>query len=75
MDILDRCHDMQVVNTDTNRLQNVITFPPAGSFIVNSVIEPEGDARINFNFDGAKFTVNDRAFNLPPFGKGWCVHL
>lgn len=64
---------IQVIDGANKQLQNVITFPPNGSFIVDSSLEPEGDARHNFKFSGAKFTVNGRAFRLPPFGKGWWV--
>ena len=64
---------MQVIDTDGAWLQNVITFPPEGAFIVNSSIEVASDQRMQFKFQDAVFKVNGRNFTLPPFGKGWCA--
>jgi hypothetical protein len=71
------CHGLlQVIDTQQRKLQNVITFPPSGIFVVESSIDPEpGSQRTNFQFIGASLTVNLRKFKVPPFGKGWCVHV
>jgi hypothetical protein len=62
----------QVIDTQRRKLQNVITFPPSGMFLVESSIDPEpGSQRTNFQFIGASLTVNLRKFKVPPFGKGW----
>lgn len=61
-----------MIDVDNKWLQNVITFPPDGAFIVNSSIKVEGDQRVNFAFQEAVFKVNGRDFKLPPVGKGWC---
>lgn len=62
----------QVIATQERRLQNVITFPPSGMFMVDASIKPEPDSkRINFQFIAASLTVNLRKFSVPPFGKGW----
>jgi hypothetical protein len=67
---------LQVIDTQQRKLQNVITFPPSGMFLVESSIDPEpGSQRTNFQFIGASLTVNLRKFKVPPFGKGWCVHV
>ena len=60
----------QVIDVENRWLQNVVTFPPNGAFIVNSSIAPEGERRVNFEFENAVFRVNGRDFTLPPFGKG-----
>ena len=49
----------------------MIEFPPAGSFIVDSAIQQEGDRRVNFQFNGASLKTTNRKFKLPPKGKGW----
>lgn len=53
-------------------LQNVITFPPEGAFIVNSSIEVVGPQRTSFQFTSATVQLpKDRKLQLPPFGAGW----
>lgn len=53
-------------------LQNVITFPPEGAFIVDSSIQADGPQRTAFSFTSAKLKLpGGRALGLPPFGKGW----
>jgi PAP_fibrillin len=42
----------QIIDADNAWLQNVITFPPKGAFIVNSSIDAEGDQRMNFRSAG-----------------------
>ena len=55
-------------------LQNVITFPPDGSFVVNSSVSPVGQQRVDFQFNAAALNLPEgRRLGLPPFGKGWCV--
>ncbi|EFN54114.1 hypothetical protein CHLNCDRAFT_13193, partial [Chlorella variabilis] len=61
----------QVIDVEGGTLQNVITFPPAGAFIVDSSIEIVGPQRTEFQFTGATLLTEDRALKLPPFGKGW----
>jgi hypothetical protein len=63
--------DVQVIDTEGNTLQNVITFPPEGAFIVNSSIDVEGPQRVNFKFNGALVKFNQKSsLPLPPFGQG-----
>ncbi|KAG2490625.1 hypothetical protein HYH03_011016 [Edaphochlamys debaryana] len=53
-------------------LQNVITFPPEGAFIVDSAINVEGPQRVGFSFTAAKLKLPaGRNVPVPPFGKGW----
>ncbi|KAK9867961.1 hypothetical protein WJX84_006014 [Apatococcus fuscideae] len=61
----------QVIDVENNSLQNVITFPPDGAFVVESSLEVIGDQRTNFKFSGAKLKLPKRTLNIPPFGKGW----
>lgn len=63
----------QVVDARGGRLQNVITFPPEGAFIVDSSVEVAGDQRINFQFTSATLKLPGRSIRLPPFGKGGCT--
>lgn len=63
--------ELQVIDVEGGTLQNVITFPPAGAFIVDSSIEIVGPQRTEFQFTGATLLTEDRALKLPPFGKGW----
>ena len=62
---------MQVIDVDAGRLNNVITFPPDGAFIVDSRIDVEGDQRLRFKFSGAQLKLPKRTVSLPPFGQGW----
>ena len=53
-------------------LQNVITFPPEGAFVVDSSIQVASDQRTEFKFSSATLTLPaGRALRLPPFGQGW----
>ena len=53
-------------------LQNVITFPPEGAFIVDSSIAIAGPQRTEFQFGAATLKLPaGRVLPLPPFGKGW----
>lgn len=63
---------MQIIDAEQGYLQNVICFPPQ-AFVVDSAIEREGPVRVNFKFTSATLQLPERAFQLPPFGKGWCV--
>ena len=60
------------------RLQNVITFPPDGLFLVDSEIRMDpgagvwGGQRVQFQFTSAELRLaRGQAMRLPPFGKGW----
>ncbi|KIZ03869.1 putative plastid-lipid-associated protein 11, chloroplastic [Monoraphidium neglectum] len=61
----------QVIDVDAGRLQNVVTFPPQGAFIVDSGIQVDGPQRTTFKFNSAKLKLPSRDFKLPPFGQGW----
>lgn len=67
------CHHCcgQVIDVDAKRLQNVITFPPSGAFIVDSSIAVEGPQRVSFKFNAAKLKTASRDWGVPPFGQGW----
>ena len=62
---------MQVIDVSQQRLQNVITFPPDGAFIVDSSIAVEGPQRVAFKFQSATLKLPSRSIKLPPFGQGW----
>ncbi|KAG0560527.1 hypothetical protein M758_10G182700 [Ceratodon purpureus] len=62
---------LQVIDVQKGTLNNVITFPPSGSFVVDSTIEVVSKQRVNFRFIGAALFVNGRRIAVPPFGKGW----
>lgn len=66
---------LQVIDVKNGSLNNIITFPPDGAFIVDSSLEVAGDQRTNFNFRGAQLKLTNRSVSLPPFGQGWCVLL
>jgi hypothetical protein len=61
----------QVIDVAGGRLQNVITFPPSGAFIVDSSIAVEGPQRVAFKFTAAKLKTASRDWGVPPFGQGW----
>ncbi|KAL4859226.1 Acyl-coenzyme A oxidase [Chlorella vulgaris] len=62
----------QVIDVESASLQNVITFPPEGAFVVNSSIEVVGPQRTSFQFTSATLQLpKDRKLQLPPFGAGW----
>ncbi|KAJ9528600.1 hypothetical protein QJQ45_020424 [Haematococcus lacustris] len=61
-----------VIDVQAGLLQNVITFPPEGAFIVDSDISLAGPQRVQFRFRAAKLKLpGGKALGLPPFGKGW----
>jgi hypothetical protein len=39
---------LQVINVPDGALDNVITFPPSGAFVVNGEIEVQPPQRVNF---------------------------
>ncbi|KAL4429336.1 hypothetical protein ABPG77_005110 [Micractinium sp. CCAP 211/92] len=62
----------QVIDVDGGTLQNVITFPPEGAFIVDSGISISGEQRTDFKFRSATLKLpKGRRLRLPPFGQGW----
>lgn len=64
----------QVVDLEnTSTLQNVITFPPEGAFVVNSSIGREGSSRrVTFRFTAACLLLpGGRRLQVPPVGSGW----
>jgi hypothetical protein len=63
----------QVIDVEGSSLQNVITFPPDGAFIVDSGIKVVGDQRVEFKFQAAALKVNGTKIPFPPFGQGWYV--
>jgi hypothetical protein len=62
---------LQVIDVEEGTLQNVITFPPSGAFVVSSAISIAGPQRTEFQFTAATLKLQDRDIALPPFGKGW----
>ncbi|EFJ31779.1 hypothetical protein SELMODRAFT_36934, partial [Selaginella moellendorffii] len=62
---------LQVIDVGENRLNNVITFPPSGAFVVASTMEVVSDKRVEFQFTGALLRSDTWSFPVPPFGKGW----
>lgn len=62
---------VQIIDTDAQTLQNVITFPPDGAFVVQSKIEVPSNQRVQFEFVGASLKLPSRDIKLPPYGKGW----
>lgn len=62
----------QVVDIRASTLQNVITFPPEGAFVVDSSIVREGGRRVTFAFTGARLLLpGGRRVRVPPVGSGW----
>lgn len=64
----------QIIDTDSNRLQNVITFPPDGAFIVDSSASSnlDNNQRVDFKFSSASLALpKGRKLMFPPLGKGW----
>lgn len=63
---------LQVIDVEGGLLQNVITFPPEGAFIVDSAVSTAGPQRTEFQFNAATLKLPaGRKLPLPPFGKGW----
>jgi hypothetical protein len=70
----------QVIDVKASSLQNVITFPPGGAFVVDSSCTPDDEngespnpSRLNFKFNAARLDAWGRAgfLRLPPVGQGW----
>jgi len=62
----------QCIDVEAGTLQNVVTFPPEGAFVVNSSISVEDEVRVAFKFSGARLDLPEgRSISLPPLGKGW----
>ncbi len=62
-----------MIDVENGILNNVITFPPEGYFVVDSSLSREGSQRLNFKFNAAKLKLPKRSIPFPPLGKGWCV--
>ncbi|KAH7405295.1 hypothetical protein KP509_15G064500 [Ceratopteris richardii] len=62
---------LQVIDVKAEKLNNVITFPPDGAFIVDSIIEVASPQRVNFRFTGASLRGSGWNIPVPPFGQGW----
>ncbi|WVZ86648.1 hypothetical protein U9M48_033399 [Paspalum notatum var. saurae] len=66
---------LQVIDVPGGALNNVITFPPSGAFVVNGDIEVQPPQRVNFRqvflFTRALLRGNNWEVPFPPFGKGW----
>lgn len=62
---------LQVIDVENGSLNNVITFPPDGAFIVDSSLDVADDQRTTFKFRGAQLKLSKRSISLPPFGQGW----
>eukprot|EP00873_Tetraselmis_striata_P036818 jgi/Tetstr1/457082/TSEL_043743.t1 len=61
----------QVIDVEGGTLQNVITFPPDGAFIVTSGVSVAGPQRMDFKFSAAKLKLPKRDIPFPPVGQGW----
>ncbi|KAK9804798.1 hypothetical protein WJX72_006110 [[Myrmecia] bisecta] len=61
----------QAIDMQAGTLQNVITFPPDGAFVVDSSIEVASSQRTNFTFNAATLQLHRRSIKLPPYGQGW----
>lgn len=62
---------LQVIDVQGQKLNNVITFPPDGAFLVDSVIEVVSSQRVNFRFTAASLQGSGWSLPVPPFGQGW----
>ncbi|KAF7017883.1 unnamed protein product [Triticum aestivum] len=62
---------LQVIDVPAGSLNNVITFPPSGAFVVNGSIEIQPPQRVNFRFTRAMLKGGNWEVPFPPFGKGW----
>ncbi|KAI4372695.1 hypothetical protein MLD38_010894 [Melastoma candidum] len=62
---------LQVIDVGAKSLNNVITFPPHGAFLVRAGIEVVSKQRINFKFTSAALRSKDWEIPVPPFGQGW----
>jgi hypothetical protein len=61
----------QIINVGSGTLNNVITFPPTGMFVVNSSLDIESAHRCRFKFNKASLKIGDLRIPFPPFGQGW----
>lgn len=69
---LNNSFQCQVINVPENSLQNVISFPPEGAFVVTSSIQIASQQRVSFKFNKARLDLPEkRTIPFPPFGKGW----
>eukprot|EP01018_Ginkgo_biloba_P002075 Gb_15264 [translate_table: standard] len=62
---------LQVIDVKKGTLNNVITFPPSGAFVVDSTIQVVSPKRVNFRFTSAVLRTPNWKIPLPPFGQGW----
>ncbi|KAK3144053.1 hypothetical protein QOZ80_4AG0308220 [Eleusine coracana subsp. coracana] len=62
---------LQVIDVSGGALNNVITFPPSGAFVVDGDIEIQPPQRVKFRFTRAKLRGSNWEVPFPPFGKGW----
>ncbi|KAG2567867.1 probable plastid-lipid-associated protein 11, chloroplastic [Panicum virgatum] len=62
---------LQVIDIPGGALNNVITLPPSGAFVVNGAIEVQPPQRVNFRFTRAILRGSNWEVPFPPFGKGW----
>jgi hypothetical protein len=61
---------LQVIDLQASRLQNCISFPPEGAFLVDSFIAfDEEDQKCSFKFSGAALKTDKWTVRLPPMGK------
>ncbi|GIL45968.1 hypothetical protein Vafri_3079 [Volvox africanus] len=74
--VIDAGSSSSINGGSSSYLQNVITFPPEGAFIVDSSLTVAGRQRVEFGFTAAKLKLpGGTTFGLPPFGKGWFDNL
>nr|ABK21701.1 unknown [Picea sitchensis] len=66
---------LQAIDVEKGSLNNVITFPPSGAFVVSSTIQVASPKRINFRFTSAVLRGSNWKIPLPPFGQGWFESL
>lgn len=62
---------LQVIDVERGKLNNVITFPPDGAFVVDSTLEVVSSQRVNFRFTSAVLRGSSWRIPFPPFGQGW----
>lgn len=66
---------LQAIHVEKGSLNNVITFPPSGAFVVSSTIQIASTKRVNFRFTSAVLRGSNWKIPLPPFGQGWFESL
>jgi hypothetical protein len=62
---------MQVIDVRKGILNNIITFPPTGAFVINSTLDVVSKQRVKFRFISAALKVGRWRLPLPPYGQGW----